>query len=54
MLYVHTAAYEPTSEGALQAQDPCLAILWPLPVADMSERDQNHPMLDAHYIGITL
>jgi len=54
MLYVHTAAYEPTSEGSLQAQDPCLAILWPLPVADMSERDQNHPMLDAHYIGITL
>jgi dTDP-4-dehydrorhamnose 3,5-epimerase len=52
LLYLHTAAYVPAAESALQAEDPSLAIEWPLPITDMSERDRQHPMLDATFTGI--
>ena len=52
LLYVHTAAYEPSAEGALNARDPRLAIRWPEAIADLSERDAAHPMLGAAFHGI--
>ncbi len=45
LLYLHSAAYAPDAEAGLQAQDPSLAIPWPLPVAHLSERDRTHPLL---------
>jgi dTDP-4-dehydrorhamnose 3,5-epimerase len=53
MLYFHTAAYQPGAEGALNAQDPRLAIHWPLPVSGLSPRDAAHPLLDDGFIGVT-
>lgn len=52
MLYFHTAAYEPGAEGGLNAQDPRLAIQWPLPVAGLSARDAAHPLLDNDFTGV--
>jgi dTDP-4-dehydrorhamnose 3,5-epimerase len=52
MLYFHTAAYRQTAEGGLHAQDPRLAIRWPLPVAGLSPRDAAHAFLDAHFDGV--
>lgn len=52
LLYLHSAAYAPEAEGALNALDPALAIAWPLPVADMSARDRGHPMVGADFAGI--
>ncbi|MBK7137198.1 MAG: dTDP-4-dehydrorhamnose 3,5-epimerase family protein [Rhodocyclales bacterium] len=52
MLYFHTAAYRQTAEGRLHAQDPRLAIRWPLPVAGLSPRDAAHAFLDAHFDGV--
>lgn len=52
MLYFHTAAYQPGAEGGLNAQDPRLAIRWPLPVAGQSPRDAAHPLLDDGFVGI--
>lgn len=54
MLYLHTAFYTPEAEGGLQCQDPRLAIAWPLPVRDLSARDQNHPLLTPEFSGIVL
>lgn len=54
LLYVHSAAYHREAEGAVNALDPALGIAWPLPVADRSERDVQHPMLSADFEGITL
>jgi dTDP-4-dehydrorhamnose 3,5-epimerase len=51
MLYLHTAAYQPRAEGGLHAQDPRLAIKWPLGVAVLSERDAAHAMLINDSIG---
>ncbi len=54
MLYFHTAAFQPGTEGGLNAQDPRLAIRWPLPVAGLSPRDASHPLLDDNFSGLTL
>jgi dTDP-4-dehydrorhamnose 3,5-epimerase len=52
MLYFHTATYQPGAEGGLNAQDPRLAIQWPLPVAGLSLRDAAHPLLDDEFTGV--
>lgn len=54
MLYFHTAAYQASAEGALNVQDPKLAIAWPLPVAGLSPRDAAHPFLNNDFNGVTL
>ena len=54
MLYFHTTAYESSAEGGLNVQDPKLAIAWPLPVNDMSERDAAHSFLNGDFAGIRL
>lgn len=54
MIYLHTAAYCKVAEGALNPADPRLAIGWPLPVANLSERDETQPFLDRNFQGIDL
>lgn len=45
LLYMHSAAYSPAHEGGLHHADPSLAIAWPRPIADLSDRDHRFPML---------
>jgi dTDP-4-dehydrorhamnose 3,5-epimerase len=52
MLYFHTTAYRPDSEGGLNIQDPMLDIQWPLPLAGLSQRDAAHPLLAPDFRGI--
>lgn len=54
MLYFHTADYNAEAEGALNACDPRLAINWPQPISDRSERDKNHTMLTDDFHGMDL
>lgn len=54
LLYLHTAFYNPSSEGGLRHDDPRLAITWPLPPQDLSPRDLSHPLLDADFTGVAL
>ncbi|MEQ1697198.1 MAG: dTDP-4-dehydrorhamnose 3,5-epimerase family protein [Hyphomicrobiaceae bacterium] len=54
LLYFHTAAYKAEAESALNVRDPRLAIAWPLPVGQMSERDERHPMLNDQFEGVRL
>jgi len=54
LLYLHTAAYSPDAEAGLNALDPRLAIAWPMPIAESSERDQKHAMLTSEFIGLPL
>jgi len=54
MLYFHTAAYHSAAEGGLNAQDPRLAIAWPLPVEDLSPRDASHPLLNNDFMGVAV
>lgn len=54
LLYLHTAAYSPSAEAGLRYDDPLLAIAWPLEVADISERDRVHPLLNDDYCGVNI
>lgn len=54
LLYLHTAVYEPTSEGGLRFNDPAVQIAWPLAPADISERDDSHPLIQSDFRGIPL
>ena len=52
ILYLHTAPYAAEAEGALNVADPALAIAWPLPIANLSERDRGHAMLSPGFVGV--
>ena len=54
LLYLHTAAYAPESEGGVRWDDPRLAIDWPLAVTDISERDLNHPLIGEDFKGLSI
>ena len=48
ILYKCTAEYAPEAEGAIMWNDPELAIAWPLPEAELSEKDARSPSF-AHF-----
>jgi dTDP-4-dehydrorhamnose 3,5-epimerase len=52
LLYLHTAFYTPAAEGGVRYDDPRLGIIWPLPVADCSDRDRGHPPIRPDFSGI--
>jgi len=54
LLYLHTAFYEPAAEGGVSALEPRLAIAWPLPLQDISRRDENHAPLADDFSGIAV
>jgi dTDP-4-dehydrorhamnose 3,5-epimerase len=53
LLYFHTATYNAAAEGGLNALDERLGITWPLSITEQSSRDQNHPMIDSMFKGVT-
>lgn len=52
LLYFHTAPWTSTCEGGLRHDDPRLAIEWPVPVTQVSERDRAHPLLVDSFAGL--
>lgn len=54
ILYLVSAAYEPGAERAINAMDTMVNIKWPLPVAEISEKDRNCPLLSSDFQGIDL
>lgn len=54
LLYLHTAAYDPGSEGGVRFDDPRVGVDWPLEVRQVSERDRNHPLLTHSFEGIEI
>lgn len=54
LLYCHTAPHTSVAEAAFNAQDPRLAISWPMPITELSARDANHPLIDPQFTGVSL
>lgn len=53
LLYLHSAAWNHEKEGGLRHDDPALAIRWPLPVARISDKDRNLPLVnESGFAGI--
>ena len=54
LLYLHSAPYNPESEGGINPSDPLLNIKWPLQVLNMSQRDRERPFLTESFEGISV
>ncbi len=54
LVYFHTAPYSPPHEQAVRYDDPAVGIQWPLPVSDVSDRDQRHPLVGGDFSGIVV
>lgn len=54
LLYLHTSAYTPGAEGGVRYDDPAIGIDWPLPVSDLSDRDNKHPLITREFEGLKL
>ena len=45
VLYLHSGDWYPEFETGVRYDDESLSVKWPLPVADLSEKDKNLPFL---------
>jgi dTDP-4-dehydrorhamnose 3,5-epimerase len=52
LIYLHSAAYHAAAEGGLRPTDSYVAISWPLPITQISARDQAHPLIDKTFEGV--
>ncbi len=52
LIYHHSEYYQPSVEGGLKYNDAILNIKWQLPTINISERDNDHPLLDGNFKGI--
>lgn len=52
LLYFHTAFYNREKEGGVCYDDARIGIHWPLPVKNVSPKDQSYPKLDAKFTGL--
>jgi dTDP-4-dehydrorhamnose 3,5-epimerase len=46
VFYQVAGLYEPSAERGLRYDDPALGIVWPLPVAVISDKDASWPLLN--------
>ncbi len=52
LIYHHTQFYTAGAEGGIKYNDPKININWPLPVINISERDNQHSLLDKNFKGL--
>ncbi len=52
LIYLHSKPYAAQAEGALNVNDPALAIAWPLAMTDISPRDSAHARITEKFNGI--
>ena len=54
LVYLHSTSFHPEAEDALNVNDPKLAIVWPLTMTELSERDRSHPFIGANFEGVAI
>lgn len=52
LLYFHTSSYHPQSEGGIFPMDTMINVSWPMALTDISDRDNNHPLLTIDFKGL--
>jgi dTDP-4-dehydrorhamnose 3,5-epimerase len=52
LLYLHDQSYMPSAEGGIRFDDPRLALAFPLPVGEISERDRSWKWLTQDFAGL--
>lgn len=54
LIYMHTNYYKKVAEGGLHVQDKKIAIEWPLPIKNVSEKDKSFKFIGDEYNGVKL
>ena len=54
LIYFHSQSYNSDNEGGVNPNDPNIGINWPDAVAELSERDKEHPMLTTNFQGLSV
>ena len=54
LLYLHTEYYRPEHEGGVLYNDPMINVTWPFSVTEISEKDQQYPLLSEKFEGILI
>jgi len=54
LMYLHSAPFHEPSEGALNAVDPQIGIVWPVAISHRSNRDLMHPLIAAGFKGVEI
>ena len=52
--YLVSNFYNRESEGGVRYDDPKVNILWPMPVALVSEKDLKIPLIDPNFEGVVI
>jgi len=52
LIYHHSQFYLPGVEGGIKYNEPMVNIEWPLPIMNISARDNAHPLIDANFKGL--
>ncbi|MFT3907930.1 MAG: dTDP-4-dehydrorhamnose 3,5-epimerase [Ferruginibacter sp.] len=52
LIYHHSQFYTPSAEQGVRYDDATLNIQWPLPVTEISARDQHYPLIDSTFKGL--
>ena len=52
LTYHHSQFYEPGVEAMIRYDEPKVKIEWPLPLTNISVRDNQHPFLDENFKGL--
>lgn len=52
LIYHHSEFYNAEAEAGLMFDDIVLNIQWPLEIAEISERDKKHPLLNSTFKGL--
>ncbi len=54
LVYLHSASFQPEAEDTLNVGDPKLAIVWPLVMGEISERDRTHSFISEDFEGVAI
>lgn len=54
LVYLHSEFYTPEMDSGVRADDPAVAIDWPLPLVNRSERDLGFAPLTDEFKGLTI
>ena len=54
LIYHHSEYYTPEADAGLRYNDPGINIKWPLPIVNLSVKDQQYPFLDVNFKAIEI
>lgn len=52
LIYNHTEFYEPGYDAGVRYNDPALEINWPLPIKNLSQKDQEFKLINEEFKGL--